>query len=315
VLTDIQIQTAHRAGIKASILERSPQLLGRAIAKYFEYLAPTETEIALMIDLAKYTCDAVTGSHYLPQEMRAQRMQQFWDRLNTLSETTTEDVVDNCMYVAARISWKLGVPKVIGLLKNLKGASDHLAERFIRHFDQVIQDNPIMITPEGELVAVATKDASWREVIARAIWGPPKNEISGFNGLMNFLESEEKINKQLEKEFNSDKVAKMLEVNNEKPIKRIHKEALKPPHIFSEEHKANEILLAGRRETVINRCLDLIKGLNNERVLVERGNEIRTVIKNQKITIRIHIKDGTAMSINIFPNFSDRVIGKLFELF
>ncbi len=169
LVNDIHMQAA--PGHK-SLIERSPELLARAAHKYFEYLAPTETELALVVDLARYVSDVTTGTEYLSAEACEQRIAQFWQAIDSLSwknisEVAAEQVIDSAAYVAARITYVLGARAAVGVVKDLKfvsaaapRAAALFAERFVKVFDSVIGANPALVTNEGVVVWNASQEAA-----------------------------------------------------------------------------------------------------------------------------------------------------------
>ncbi|MDP3889250.1 MAG: hypothetical protein Q8Q25_01750 [bacterium] len=131
-----------------SLIERSPALLAQAVNKYFECLAPTETELALIVDLARYVSDATVGTEYLSAEVREQRIAQFWHTIDSLSfdnlsKLNAEQIIDSAVYIAARATYVVGAYAAISIIK----------KRFIKVFDSVIGANPALITNEGAVLS------------------------------------------------------------------------------------------------------------------------------------------------------------------
>lgn len=169
LVNDIQLQVASE---QKSLIERSPSLLAQAVTKYFEYLSPTEMELSLIVDLARYVSDTTTGTEYLSAEVRKQRIAQFWQVIDSLSfdslsSITAEQVIDSASYVAARATYVMGARAALSVVKNLKhvgaGAARGaalFAERFVKAFDSVIGANPVLITNEGTVVWNASPEAA-----------------------------------------------------------------------------------------------------------------------------------------------------------
>lgn len=192
LLNDIQEQMAQVANVKPTILDRSPELLSRAVTKYFEYIAPTENEIAFICDLAGYVSDISIGTEYLTQEVVTQRIQQFWDMVDrisfeTLSNLSANNVIDSVMYVAARASWVWGATKAIPLLKNLKmvgssattKVSTIFADKFIKVFDNVIGNSPTIINADGTIIWNASKKITSKPYWIIQVFDGLKNKITG----------------------------------------------------------------------------------------------------------------------------------------
>lgn len=169
LVNDIHMQASPN---QKSLIERSPELLARAVNKYFEYLAPTETELALVVDAARYVSDMTTGSEYLSAEVRKQRIDQFWKAvdnlsLSNLSGVTAKQVVDSVAYVAARATYMLGARMAMPVIKNLKHiaaaaprAATVFADRIIKAFDSIIHASPALITADGTVIWNATPEAA-----------------------------------------------------------------------------------------------------------------------------------------------------------
>ncbi len=182
LVSDIHMQAS--PGQK-SLMERSPELMAQAVSKFWEYLSPTEMELALIVDTARYVSDMTTGSEYLSPAVREQRVAQFWNVIDNiswsnLSQVTAEQVVDSVAYVAARATYVIGVRGALSVIKNVKNiavvgprASAVFAERVIKAFDSVISANPVLITNEGAVVWNASP-----EMAAEA-----RQLVQAFNGL------------------------------------------------------------------------------------------------------------------------------------
>jgi hypothetical protein len=151
VLYDVQNQT----NTTPTLLQRSPELLTRAIRQYWKNLAPTETEISFVCDLARYVSDVTIGTHYLSPEVREQRVQTFWKTVDTLSslrlsDMTWENSVDASMYVAARATWLLGLGQaatVVGNIKNgcaLSPTAASFSSKFLGALEGIIAGSPII---------------------------------------------------------------------------------------------------------------------------------------------------------------------------
>ncbi len=185
LLHDIQNQTANALDQHPTILERSPELLARGVQKYFEYLAPTESELSFICDLACYVSDVTIGTEYLAPEVYEQRIQQFWNTIDNisfenLSQLSAEHVLDATMYVAARASWAWGATRALPLLKHLKTVSSStarvsavFADKFIKVFDNVIGNSPAIINADGTVIWNASQ-----EVVAES-----HRIIQAFDGL------------------------------------------------------------------------------------------------------------------------------------
>ncbi len=169
LVNDIQSQAVPE---QMSLIDRSPELLAQAVNKYFEYLSPTKTEIALIVDMARYVSDVTTGSEYLSAEAREQRIAQFWQAIDSLkfdnlSKLTAEQVIDSAAYIAARATYVMGARAAIAVVNNLKYVSAAVprtaalfAQRFVKVFDSVIGANPVLITNEGAFVWNASSEAA-----------------------------------------------------------------------------------------------------------------------------------------------------------
>lgn len=178
---DIQTQTAQSLQKQLPVIERTSALLAQAVTKYYEYLAPTENELALVVDLARYVSDITIGTQYLPSEVRTERIEKFWNTIKEISfdisKVTAEQIIDGAMYVAARATYACGLPEVIAVIKDIiEGIriAASFAEQFKDQFDQILQ-NPIIITGDGTVIANASQDE-----IAEA-----RQLIQAFDGMKN----------------------------------------------------------------------------------------------------------------------------------
>jgi len=201
LLCDTQKQLAREKGVyRSNALEHTSELLVRAVHKYWQDLSPTETEVSLVCDLAKYISDVTTGTHYLSQEVINQRVQQFWDMINSISlrnisKLTAEDVVDGAMYIAARITWFTGIDKGIKVAKNLKHAGQlgkhaaAFAGKLLDKFNVVIGAHPAIITADGAVVVQASAaEAGYAVAIASyfkdKFWGSDNDQIKNVDQLL-----------------------------------------------------------------------------------------------------------------------------------
>lgn len=84
-------------------------------------------------------------------------------------------------------------------------------------------------------------------------------------------------------------------------------------HIFSEDHRDDGILNLGiSRVDIFNRFVLKINQIADE--VASGSNEIRTIFEGYETTIRFYVKDGEIIKIDAFVGYSQRVLGKLFEL-
>jgi len=85
-------------------------------------------------------------------------------------------------------------------------------------------------------------------------------------------------------------------------------------HIFSQKHLENGLSdIINKERELFDKIIDLVKRADKKGLLGETSTDIRTTINNAKVTVRVHIKNGKVMSVNCFPNQSNRVIYRLIE--
>ncbi len=249
LVNDIQLQSA--SSEQATLIERSPELLAQAVSKYFEYLAPTETELALVVDLARYVSDVTTGTEYLSAEVREQRIAQFWKAIDSLSfdnlsQVTAEQVIDSAAYFAARATYVVGARAAIAVIKNLKyvgaaapRAAALFAERFVKVFDSVISTNPVLITNEGAVVWNASGEAAAEARQLVQAFDGMKNKPPGSKPLK-ILDDTDKVVKN-EAKLESKSVGDLIKDAKPGEVKR-YARIYEKPGDYSEALKDFELL-------------------------------------------------------------------------
>ncbi len=86
-------------------------------------------------------------------------------------------------------------------------------------------------------------------------------------------------------------------------------------HIFSDDHKAKGILNLGKNEQdICEKAISKIMVAHKKGLLQEELNQILTNINNLDATIRIFIKNGKPISINIWTKHAVRILGNTFKL-
>jgi hypothetical protein len=335
---DITIQAAHAAKSDIPIIERSSKLFAQAITSYLNYLSPTENEISLIIDCARYISDVTIGTEYLSTEVCNQRINQFWQTINNInwqqvSQITAEQVIDSVAYIAARATYALGVPEAVSVIKNVFDAvekASYFAQRYIKQFDQVLQDNPIIITQEGTVIANASKEAVAQTThIIQAFDGMKDKESKKsppeiLDSAKKVMESEKLANNKysnltpaeqhLIKESTKD-IISQLKKGKGTLIKDVYKDLMNSfNHMFQKNHITQELLQLGAKEEICRNVLNKIYELDLENKLQSCGNQIEFIINNIKYTIRCTIIENQLKSIDLFANGSNRIIGNLINL-
>ncbi|HRN77904.1 MAG TPA: EndoU domain-containing protein [Candidatus Dependentiae bacterium] len=167
LLGDIHEQTALQVNQEAALLERSPELLARALEKYITHLNPitqVKSICEFWVSTAHYVCDVTLGKIYLSPEQYQQRIDSFWNTIDALSpenlaQLTAEQWVDLAAQCAADITFGMGLGKTIKYLKNIDAVArtQRQAARIAQRFKDTIEKGlkrlehgiPIGITPEG----------------------------------------------------------------------------------------------------------------------------------------------------------------------
>ena len=83
-------------------------------------------------------------------------------------------------------------------------------------------------------------------------------------------------------------------------------------HIFSSKHIKDGIMLLGKnKEAILKQAEKIIeKHMKN---LKEGSNQIETIMNGHQATIRVFVKDGEIVSVNIFKGISNRKLGNLIK--
>jgi len=84
-------------------------------------------------------------------------------------------------------------------------------------------------------------------------------------------------------------------------------------HAFSENHIKSGLLQAGTRSEIVKNVLETICRFDRSGELQVGGNQIRIVMNNVDITIRVHIKDSLLYSFDIMQGHTPRIIGHLID--
>jgi hypothetical protein len=92
-----------------------------------------------------------------------------------------------------------------------------------------------------------------------------------------------------------------------------HPDAMKPEHLFSDDHIRSGIDTLGEsRPAIRQRVGEVIADVDEAGSLVSGSNQIETVMNGQPATIRAFLStDGKLMSGNVFPGKTERKLGKI----
>ena len=81
-------------------------------------------------------------------------------------------------------------------------------------------------------------------------------------------------------------------------------------HVFSQDHIKYGIMNLGTSESdIINKFFNIAEATSEQ--WVDGSNEIRTIINNIDVTIRIYVQNGQMINLDGFVGYSPRVIGNL----
>jgi hypothetical protein len=187
LLSTIQQQAHDKATAQKTILERSPELLARALTKFITHLNPI-TQVTSIYDLIKsaaqltgkaiahpintlhdaqtitsHACtflvntaylvtDITLGKLYLSPEEYQQRCNHAWKQCENV---TAENIVDLAATVAADIVFFRGFTGALAYLKELDVVSKSgnyaatVAQKCRKAVDKHLQNKPIIVTTEG----------------------------------------------------------------------------------------------------------------------------------------------------------------------
>lgn len=161
VLHDVQKQTAVKADITPSLIERSPELLCRFVKQYFEKLNPVTQigdNLSFLVNSARYLADVTIGKTYLTEVAYKERTQQFWefvDAIKNIQHLHAEQVIDVVAQLAADMTYGVGIGKTWRYLKEIDaiGRTQRqaavIANQFKKCLDAALAERPILITAEG----------------------------------------------------------------------------------------------------------------------------------------------------------------------
>ncbi len=86
-------------------------------------------------------------------------------------------------------------------------------------------------------------------------------------------------------------------------------------HIFSKQHIEDGILdLAKNKNDIIDKFVNIIKLADQKGLLKDGSNQIHTIINNQKVVLRLFIKEGEILMLNGFIEANVNNIGNTFRL-
>lgn len=84
----------------------------------------------------------------------------------------------------------------------------------------------------------------------------------------------------------------------------------KEKHIFSADHIKSGIMdLGNTRKAIMKSGLDIVEEMNGKGLIKEGATQIRTTINGFKSEIRIFVKDGKLINLDMFKGQSTRDMG------
>ena len=316
VLTGMQIQIA--GNLDKKIVQPSISLAEGAIV-FLKTLDPRNnkrSDIELCFSLGKYLADVTMGQYYLSPQEYSTRVEQFWKDLNSLSKTTAQEKFNIIMKAAARIiraSSPLVVIKILKEIEVAKGLYDFavdVANHMQQHVDTCFQEVPAVITAEGELLWMASKEqaaqTSWLGWFQDKLQS--KKEKKVLKDSASVLEKEEAI--QEADEILHNKVQEQLKqlLTDGNKIKGFAKTKIfKPEHIFSDKHVNRGIMkLGNNKESIVQKIIDVIKIADRGNHLRDRLTRIWTKINNVEVEIHVFVQKDKLVGFDGFVGYSAR---------
>ncbi len=205
MLHDVQKQTAAKANIQPSLVERSPELIARFVQQYFQKLNPAtqlSDSLSFVVHGARYIADVTIGKLYLTETAYKERTDQFWEFVEAvrhLNQLEAEQWVDVVSHLAADMTYSFGIGKTVRYLKEIdaigkaKQQATSVVNQLKKGLDAVLAERPIVITAEG-IAIQAPKAAEELALLQKSIQktgGAVKETIKDAQGL---LKAESEIN-------------------------------------------------------------------------------------------------------------------------
>ncbi len=180
MLHDVQKQTAAKANIQPSLVERSPELIARFVRQYFQKLNPAtqlSDSLSFVVHGARYIADVTIGKLYLTETAYKERTDQFWEfveALRHLNQLEAEQWVDVVSHLAADMTYSFGIGKTVRYLKEIdaigkaKRQATSVVNQLKKGLDAVLAERPIVITAEG-IAVQAPKAAEELAILQKSI--------------------------------------------------------------------------------------------------------------------------------------------------
>jgi hypothetical protein len=205
MLHDVQKQTAAKANLPPSLVERSPELIARFVRQYFQKLNPAtqlSDSLSFVVHGARYIADVTIGKLYLTETAYKERTDQFWESveaLRHLNQLEAEQWVDVVSHLAADMTYSFGIGKTVRYLKEIdaigkaKRQATSVVNQLKKGLDAVLAERPIVITTEG-IAIQAPKAAEELAILQKSIQktgSAAKETIKDSKGL---LKTENELN-------------------------------------------------------------------------------------------------------------------------
>lgn len=162
ILHDIQKQTALKAGLSPSLLERSPQLFILALEKFVRRLNPVtqiKNQVEFLVNFAQWAVEYTLSPLYLSQEEHfersVERALKIVITITNLDKVSAEQWVTIGAECAADLVCTLGVGKTLAYLKEIEAISTAQSElssaagKLKKGLDAALAERPIFVTAEG----------------------------------------------------------------------------------------------------------------------------------------------------------------------
>ncbi len=319
ILSEIDTKVHNRP----SWAQRSPQLLGRALCKFFMGLNPiTQTidSVMTLVHLGQWMATITVGDWYLSTEEYEKRMEGYaktWDALSleNLQKLTAEQWIDigaqiaaNCFYGAGGLSRTLRYLKEIDAIAKTQRQAAQIARKMIKTLDEAIDRNPLVVTAEG--LVMRMNDGI--EKVGNSVKNVTKNTEQ-------FIQNSKQISQEIIKrtpeilEYMQSSFNNLVHTSNK--IKKIKDNVFNVSHTFAPDHISKGILKVGQSAKEISaQFVDIIKKVDALNLLKDGPNTIRTYINNIPVEIRVFIKEDTLISLNAFVIHSKRQVTNLIEI-
>jgi len=335
VLSDIQIQAVPEMAQQASLLERSPALLVHGLKTFVTGLNPI-TQVKglceLLVSTAHFACDMTIGKLYLSPAAYQARIDGFWDTMDALSpenlaQLSAEHWVELAANMAAGVVVGVGAYKTITYLKEIEATSRvarqaaKIAGGLKGAVDTILAEHPVAVTAEGVLISNYEKiEEAAEKVVSVVKDSQTLLEVAAENTMLlqNTMQTiggctSEEIRLILN---DSGPLIKNLIDGSGKLIKGFRAEntiSYYIEHAFSADHIKSGLLKAGTKSEIVKNVLETISSFDRLGELQMGGNQIRIVMNNVDITIRVHIKDSLLYSFDIMQGHTPRIIGHLID--